>query len=211
MLKCTVVGRNPAPPVVYVKHGVFSISAGAGLVINSSSTADWPLWEDSLHPYLVAFPTSPMWTKKSPENPSISRVLPSKDVQYHLMTQTSHPWITQNFSQNLGFVKKLTLAVCGSLYIYIYIYIYTHIPRWAKCMDYLPTISEEWSHSRGNVGKHSHPMEHLGFMINKLKGADLAEYKSPTNTNWNMKSSSGVRRVFYAIRIWWVFFAVITW
>ena len=29
-------------------------------------------------------------------------------------------------------------------------------------MDYLPTLDETWPHSRGNVGKYSHPMEHLG-------------------------------------------------
>ena len=29
-------------------------------------------------------------------------------------------------------------------------------------MDYLPTLDEKWPHSRGNVGKYSRPMEHLG-------------------------------------------------
>jgi len=40
VFKDTVVGRNPAPPVVYVKHGIFSISAGAGWFITPSSTAE---------------------------------------------------------------------------------------------------------------------------------------------------------------------------
>ena len=31
-------------------------------------------------------------------------------------------------------------------------------------MDYLPTLGEKWPHSRGNVGKYSHPMEHLGLV-----------------------------------------------
>ena len=196
MLKYTVVGKNPAPPVVYVKHGIFSISAGAGWFITPSSTADWPLWADSLHPYLVAFPKSPMWTKKSPENPSISRVLPSKDVQYHLMPQTGHP---QNHTKRFSkpwVCKKLTLAVCElNMIYYIYMYIIIHKNPDAPCMDYLPTISEKCPHSRGNGlvtipiprsiwdNIYIYAMDRTDWLINKLKGADRAEYKSPTNTN----------------------------
>ena len=39
----------------------------------------------------------------------------------------------------------------------------------SPCMDYLPTGKvkrEKWLHSRRNVGKYSHPMEHLGWVGN---------------------------------------------
>jgi len=39
----------------------------------------------------------------------------------------------------------------------------------SPCMDYLPTgkvKGEKWLHSRRNVGKYSHPMEHLGWVGN---------------------------------------------
>ena len=74
----------------------------------------------------------------------------------------------------------------------------------APCMDYLPTLGEQWPHSRGNVGKYSlhgafgvgkyirkHPMHPTSCRLPRIQGRYMletsafhAEVSSVQNTPW---------------------------
>ena len=68
--------------------------------------------------------------------------------------------------------RPQSVRVCGSLLTGLTCWLVVEVPRLKKkhiphvpCIQYFPTTGQEWPRSKGNVGKYSTYMEHLGISL----------------------------------------------